>query len=113
MLATLPAGRVAPAPVEVGLSAMEAAIADARAWMPSWRVDELADEWARCAVALDAAAAAVAPAREVAATTRELDALLVAVGDVVEPLVAFGDAERAVRRRWRVPPSDVPGHTEG
>ncbi|MEX2328941.1 MAG: hypothetical protein WD575_04350, partial [Nitriliruptoraceae bacterium] len=48
---------------------------------------------------------------EVAGTTRELEELLEAVGDVVEPLDRFADAERAFRQRWRPPsrrPDDLP-----
>lgn len=103
LLATLPKGRVEPAPVGVGLDAVAAAIDDARAWMDGWRIEELGDEWEDCRDAMDEAEAAVPDAREVAASTGELEDLLGAVEDVVAPLDAFVDAERAWRRRWRVP----------
>lgn len=103
LLATLPTGRVEPAPVGVGLDALQRAIADARTWMPRWRQSELVEEWADCQVALDEAEAAVPRVREVAATTRELEELLAAVEGVVAPLDAFADAERAFRRVWRLP----------
>ncbi|MDP9022682.1 MAG: hypothetical protein M3N57_08295 [Actinomycetota bacterium] len=104
LLATLPAGRVDPAPVDVGLDAVAAAISDARAWMPRWRgVPGLGDEWDSCSAALDEAEAALPGAREVAASTGELEDLLGEVQGVIESLDAFADAERAWRRRWRPP----------
>lgn len=103
LLATLPKGRVEPAPVGIGLDAVAAAIDDARAWMDGWRIEELADQWEDCRDAMDEAESAVPHAREIAASTGELEDLLGAVEDVVAPLDAFADAERAWRRRWRVP----------
>ena len=103
MLATLPAGRVEPAPIGVGLDAMQGAIDDARAWMDGWRIDELADEWDDCRQGLDEAERAIPEVRRVAATTGELEELLGAMQEVVDPLDAFADAERAWRREWRLP----------
>lgn len=103
LLGTLPTGRVEPAPVGVGLDALARAMDDAQGWMDRWRIPELADEWADCQAALDEARTAIPVVREVAATTGELEELLGAVEDVVAPLDAFADAERAFRRRWRIP----------
>jgi hypothetical protein len=103
LLGTLPAGRVEPAPIGVGLDAVARAIDDVREWMGRWHLDELHDEWAECDAALDESAAAIADAREVAATTGELEELLGALEEVVAPLDAFADAERAWRDRWRLP----------
>lgn len=103
LLAALPAGRVEPVPVEVGLEAVTRAIDTARAGMWRWRLPELAAVWSQCLAALDTAAEAVPVACQVAATADELDDLLGSVHAVVEPLVAFGDAERVWRRHWRVP----------
>lgn len=103
LLATLPKGRVEPAPVGVGLGAVAAAIEDARGWMGGWRVEALVGTWDDCHEALDEAEEAIPRAHEVAASTGELEELLGAVEDVVAPLDAFADAERAWRRRWRVP----------
>ncbi len=103
LLATLPAGRVEPAPVEVGLEALSRAIAEARAGMGRWRLPELVDVWSQCLAALHEAAEALPVAHRVAASASELEELLDTVHEVVEPLAVFGDAERAWRRHWRVP----------
>lgn len=103
LLATLPKGRVEPAPVGVGLDAVAGAIEDARRWMRSWRIEELQDVWQDCIRAMDEAEDAIPHAREVAAATGELEELLGAVEEVVAPLDAFADAERVWRRHWKVP----------
>jgi hypothetical protein len=103
LLATLPAGRVEPAPIGVGLDAVVAAVEDARSWMPAWRIEPLEGSWRDCDAALDESLAAVPAAREFAAAPGELEDLLGLLADVVDPLDAFADAERAWRRRWRVP----------
>lgn len=103
LLATLPAGRVDPAPVEVGVDAVARAIEEARAGMWRWRLPELADVWSQCHDALDDAAEALPIVHRVAATANELEDLLDAVHAVIEPLAVFGDAERAWRRHWRLP----------
>lgn len=103
LLGTLPTGRVEPAPIGVGLDALGRALDDCRGWMDRWRLEEVADEWAACHEALDESQAATPVVREVAATTGELEELLGAVEDVVAPLDAFADAERAFRRRWKLP----------
>jgi hypothetical protein len=103
LLGVLPTGRVEPAPIAVGTDALRRAIVDARDWMPDWRLDELADDWQDCVAALDESESALAEVDQVAGATRELEELLEAVQDVIEPLDAFADAERAFRRRWRLP----------
>ncbi|MDQ4130297.1 MAG: hypothetical protein M3133_04800 [Actinomycetota bacterium] len=103
LLGTLPAGRVEPAPVEVGLEALAHAIDESRAIMDVWRLPEVAGAWSRCSRALDEVAEALPAAQRVAATADELEDLLDAVHEVVEPLAVFGEAERAWRKRWRLP----------
>lgn len=105
LLSTLPTGRVEPAPIAVGIEALEDAIEDAEAWMPAWRLPALREDWEECLRGLAEARANLDRVREVAATTGELEELLEAVQSVMEPLDAFADAERAWRRRWRVPRS--------
>lgn len=103
LLGTLPVGRVEPRPVGLGVDAMAAALDDADAWMEGWRVAQLEDDWQDCAAAIDGARAQLDEVRAVAASTRELEELQEAVGEVIEPLDAFADAERTWRRTWRVP----------
>lgn len=103
LLGTLPTGRVEPAPIGAGIDALVRAVDDARGWMERWKLDELRDEWDDCHAALDESQANTDTVREVAATTRELEELLGAVEEVVAPLDAFADAERAWRRRWKLP----------
>lgn len=103
LLATLPVARVEPAPIAVGLDALADAIEDARGWMDAWKVAELGEAWEGCVEGLDAAESALPEVHRVASATGELEELLGAVQEVVEPLDAFADAERAWRRRWRVP----------
>ncbi len=103
LLSTLPTGRVEPAPIGVGVDALRRALEDARGWMDAWKLAELEDVWLECHRALDEAEAGLEEVEEVAATTGELEELLEAVQEVIEPLDAFADAESAWRRRWRVP----------
>jgi len=103
LLGTLPTGRVEPAPITVGTAALRRAIDDARAWMPAWRLDELADDWDSCQASLNEALKAADELETVAASTGELEELLGAVQDVIEPLDAFADAERSWRRQWKLP----------
>jgi hypothetical protein len=103
LLGVLPTGRVEPAPIGVGTDAVRRAIADARGWMPRWRIDEVAAEWQDCLDALDEAEGGCDQIDEVAASTDELEELLTAVQDVIEPLDVYADAERAWRRHWKLP----------
>jgi hypothetical protein len=103
LLGTLPTGRVEPAPIAVGADAQRQAIIDARGWMDDWRIEELEDEWQDCVRALDEAEAAIDEVVEVAASTNELEELLESLQGVIDPLDVFADAEKAWRRRWRLP----------
>jgi hypothetical protein len=98
LLACLPVGRVNPAPVPVGLDLLRDELGDVAAQLDAWRVPAVEEHWQACRASIDEALAAVEPARTVAATTGELEELLGAVGDVVEPLAVWGEAERAWRR---------------
>ena len=112
LLGVLPVGRVEPAPITLGTTALRQAIADVRMWMPGWRIEELADEWDACNTALDRAEQRLASIDEIAASTDELDDVLDPVRHLMDRLDAFADAEAAFRRRWRCPDSrlrDVTG----
>lgn len=103
LLGTLPTGRVEPAPVAVGVDALASSLEDVRGWMPAWRLPEIEADWTDCVAAVDEAHGNLDEVLAVAAATSELEELLEAVGDVVAPLDAFADAERAWRRVWKVP----------
>jgi hypothetical protein len=102
LLGCLPVGRVDPAPVPVGLDLLRDELQAVTADLDAWRVDEVADAWAACRDAVEESLQAIPRAHHVAATSGELEELLGAVADVVEPLDAWGAAERrflALRRR--------------
>jgi hypothetical protein len=97
VLSCLPVGRVDPAPIDVGLDVLRDELAEVAAQLESWRVAEVEAEWRRCRESLEEATVALPVAQRVAAATGELEELLGAVEDVVEPL---GDAWGAAERRW-------------
>jgi hypothetical protein len=103
LVATLPVGRVEPAPIALGSEALRQAIADVQGWMPTWRLDELADEWRACDVALTFTLDRLTVLDETAASTDELDDVLDLSRRIMDRLDAFADAELAFRRRWRCP----------
>lgn len=95
LLGCLPVGRVDPAPVPVGLDLLHDELAAVAAVLDHWRVPEIEPAWHAVAAATAESRGAIAEAHHVATSTRELEALLEAVSDVVEPLDAWSDAERA------------------
>jgi hypothetical protein len=97
VLSCLPVGRVDPVPIHVGLDVVRDELAEVAAQLDGWRVVEVEAQWQRCREALREAADALPAAYRVAASTAELEELLGAVEDVVEPL---GDAWGAAERRW-------------
>lgn len=113
LLGVLPVGRVEPAPITVGTTALRQAVADVRAWMPGWRIEALADEWRACSDALDRTEQALARIDAIAASTDELDDVLDPVRHLMDRLDAFADAEAAFRRRWRCPDSRLRDRTSG
>lgn len=114
LLSCLPVGRVDPVPVSVGLDLVVDELRAVAAAVDDWRVDDAEDartgglpghfpgrfpghfhdHWRACRASLDEALEAVPEARAVAASSGELEELLDAVGDVVEPLDAWHAAER-------------------
>ena len=98
VLSCLPVGRVEPAPVPVGLDVLADELTAVRADMAAWRRAEVEQSWQACQESIDEALAAIPPAKHVAQTSTELEELLGAVSDVVEPL---GDAFQAAERHWR------------
>jgi hypothetical protein len=101
LLSCLPVGRVDPVPVPVGLDLIRDELTAAAGEMASWRHDAITVYWDACAAAIDEALAAIPKASHVATASTELEELLDAVSDVVEPLDAWHDAERAWLRLRR------------
>jgi len=109
LLGALPVGRVEPVPIAAGTAALRRAVADARTWMPAWRLAELSAEHDDCGAALAEADRRLARVEDIAGSTDELDHVLDEVRHLMDRLDAFADAEAAFRRRWRCPerPSGV------
>lgn len=97
VLSCLPVGRVDPAPVPVGLDVLHDELVALRPDLPQWRNPQVEHHWQGCRGSLDEALAAIPTAKDVAETSTELEELLGAVADVVEPL---GDAFAAAERHW-------------
>ena len=96
LLSCLPVGRVDPVPVPVGLDVIVDELHAVRDEMQSWRTDAVERDWQACRESIEESLAAVPDARRVAAESAELEELLEAVSEVVEPLDAWHTAER----RW-------------
>ena len=97
VLSCLPVGRVDPAPVPVGLDVLHDELIEVRDALNGWRSDEVDEHWVACRKAIDESLAAIPTAKRVAETSSELEELLGAVSDVVEPV---GDAFSAAERHW-------------
>jgi hypothetical protein len=97
VMSCLPVGRVTPAPVPVGLDVLHDELTAVSEELPQWRVDPVDEQWRACAESIAEALAAIPAAKHVAETSTELEELLVAVSDVLEPL---GDSFSAAERRW-------------
>jgi hypothetical protein len=105
LLGCLPVGRVDPAPIPVGLDLLRDELVEVRGELERWRAEPVEAHWQACASAIAEALDHIEPARATAARTDELEVLLEAVTDVVEPLDVWQDAEHAwralrIRRRW-------------
>jgi hypothetical protein len=96
LLGCLPVGRVDPVPVPVGLDLLRDELTEVARQLDAWRVAEVSEVWEACRAAVAESLGAVDRAHAVATSTTELEELLGAVGDVVEPLDVWGVAER----RW-------------
>ncbi len=97
LLGCLPVGRVDPVPIPVGLDLLRDELLAVMPQLDAWRVPEVESQWQACRAALSESLTNIAPARETASGTDELEVLLDAITDVVEPLDVWQDAEL----RWR------------
>lgn len=102
LLRCLPVGRVEPAPIGLGLDLLRDELVAVQAELDAWRVPEIEEDWQACRAAVAEALEHIEPARAISLSTGELEILLGAVADVVEPLDAWATAERNwLRRRTR------------
>jgi hypothetical protein len=102
LLGCLPVGRADPGPVPVALELLQDELTAVAAELDRWKRPEVAGAWERCAAAIDETLAAIPKAKALAATTTEMEKLLVVVMNVLDPLEVWGDAERAwLRLRTR------------
>lgn len=97
LLSCLPVGRVDPAPIAVGLDVLRDELLAVRNDLERWRSTPIEEHWQACDAAIAEALDHIEPARETADETDELEVLLEAVTEVVEPLDVWQDAEHA----WR------------
>jgi hypothetical protein len=97
LLGCLPVGRVDPAPVPVGLDLLRDELRAVGDELDEWRTSAVEGQWLACRAALAESLDHIEPTRATAVDTDELEELLEAVTDVVEPLDVWQDAER----HWR------------
>lgn len=97
LLGCLPVGRVDPAPVPVGLDLLRDELLAVEREVGAWHVAEVDAQWRACRAAITETLAHIESTRATAVRTEELEVLLDAVADVIEPLDVWQDAER----RWR------------
>jgi hypothetical protein len=97
LLGCLPVGRVDPVPVPVGLDVLRDELGAIEDQMGAWQVPELEAQWRACRDGIAESLGHIEPTRQTALPTDELEVLLDAVTDVVEPLDVWQDAER----HWR------------
>lgn len=97
LLGCLPVGRVDPAPVPVGLDLLRDEVLAIDRELDEWRAAEVESQWRACRAALAEALEHIEATRATALNTDELEVLLDAVTDVIEPLDVWQDAERC----WR------------
>lgn len=95
LLGCLPTGRVAAAPVPVGLELLRDELEAVRAELDAWRVPEIEERWQACAKAVDVALDRIPAGLERAHGTDEAGVLLNVVSGIVGPLDAWASAERA------------------
>jgi len=96
LLAGVPAPRREPVPLADALHAFERGIAEAAVLMDAWRTEETEGAWQACRAALDEAARGAERMR-LDAPSLDFESLVLALGDLISPLEAFGEADRALR----------------
>jgi hypothetical protein len=98
LLAAVPGPRRPPAPLAPALAIFEEEIRRARASLEGWGGAATGEIRATCEAALDEAARRGEWLR-LEAPTLDFESLVIVLGDLLAPLDAFVDAERALRGR--------------
>ncbi len=102
LLGCLPVGRVDPAPIPLGLDLLRDELLAVLPELDAWLVPQVESQWLACRTAMTESLDHIEATRETASRTDELEILLGAVAEVVEPLDVWQDAElrwRSLRRR--------------
>ena len=103
LLASVPTTRLPGRPLADTLVEFEEALTDAAAEMEAWRAPAVEEVWSRAAAGLAAARDLARRIRLEAPEPEGFEALVGTIGDLLDPLDAFHEAEdRFARlRRWR------------
>jgi hypothetical protein len=97
LLAAVPTARRRGLPPAEAVLGFELCLREAQAAMKSWRDDRLEAEWVACSEALEESLRRAQRLR-MEAPDLEFESLLAAVGDLIDPLDAFGAAAERLRR---------------
>lgn len=95
LLRCLPVGRGEVGPIPVALALLRDELVAVRAELGAWRVPEIERSWTACARAVDAVLADIGTAQEIAERTDELEDVLHVIGEIVDQLDEWAEAERA------------------
>jgi hypothetical protein len=99
LLAAVPSPRGAPGlPLAEALLGFEAALRRAAGDMAGWRTAETEPTWRRCEAAIEHVLTAADRLRQ-EAPALDYEGLVTVLGDLMDPLVAFEEAERLVSGR--------------
>jgi hypothetical protein len=99
LLAAVPSPRGAPGlPLAEALLGFETTIREAAGDMAGWRAAETEPTWKRCESAIEEVLTAADRLRR-EAPALDYEALVSVLGDLMDPLAAFEEAERAVSGR--------------
>jgi hypothetical protein len=91
LVAAAPGGRAAGVPIAEALAGFESGLAEARSAMTRWRAPQVEGAWQGCSGALREASRR-AEALRLGEAPGAYEQLYGALGDLMEPLVAFGAA---------------------
>ena len=98
----VPTTRLPGRPLAEALQTFDEELGAAAELMPAWRADEVEDAWRACDAALSGARGAAERVRLAGEAPAGFEALISTIGDLLEPLDAFGTAAdrfRELRRR--------------